>query len=393
MPHTTPYILLCAAPGTRWNQGRPETITDALFTEPLHAVGTKGSPQTARLGLTFPISYLHGPPDAIAESVRRLLALSEKHDAPVLLALDGQNWWGFRPDLWNWWDKSAPGYNTNNRENVEWTDWEPDTAVKICWRNWGRQIRVLPAPNIAAPRVREACRPILGKLARDIKTWADKLPPEKAHLFPGIKVGWEASIGINAYHYKEGNRFLEDFPNDPIHDPQTGLKMGEDFAGGVAPLGYAALTAKNWKHSGAVNLSDHERVVSDYLDFLARTAREAGLSRDQIFTHAGGQYAPWNLHYSHRTAVNKYSLPGWSLYNTTPEQAGDLAQTVRKNKTPWCAAEWLPAAKTPMEWANAYRACLNFGNCRFVAVYNWEGIRNKPDALAGLRDVLTHPLT
>ena len=116
MPHTTPYILLCAAPGTRWNQNKPETITDALFTEPLQAVGTKGSPQTVRLGLTFPISYLYGPPDAIGESVRRLLALCEKHDTPVLLALDGQNWWGFRPDLWNWWDKTAPGYNAANRE-------------------------------------------------------------------------------------------------------------------------------------------------------------------------------------------------------------------------------------------------------------------------------------
>ena len=180
--------------------------------------------------------------------------------------------------------------------------------------------------------MRDACRPLLGTLARDIKTWADKLPPEKAHLFPGVKVGWEASIGINAYHYVGGNRYLKDFPNDPTHDPQTGLKMGVDFAGGAAPLGYAALTAKNWKHSGPVTLGDHERVVSDYLDFLARTAREVGLSRDEIFTHAGGQYAPWKLHYSHRTPVNKHSLPGWSLYNTAPEQAGDLADVLRKNK-------------------------------------------------------------
>ncbi len=389
MTPTPPSILLNCAPGRRWDQNRPETITDALFAEPLQAVGARGGAKTVRLGLTFAISYLNGPPDQIAESVRRLLALSEKWDAPVVLALDGQNWWGYRPDLWNWWDKAAPGYHPQNRDNVEWTDWSAENAVKICWRNWGRQIRVLPAPHIASPRVREACRPLLTQLARQIKKWADGLPREKVYLFPGVKVGWEASIGINAFHYPGGNRYLEEFPSDLSRDPQTGLKMQTDFAGGLAPLGYAALTAKGWTHKGPITLDDHNRLVADYLNFLARTAREAGLSREQVFTHAGGQFAPWEKHISHRVAVNKHSLPGWSLYNVAPENAGDLAETVTKNKMAWCAAEWLPSAKTAGEWAEAYRACLRFGDCRFVAVYNWESIAAKPEAIAGLRNVLS----
>ena len=389
---TTPFIFLNCAPGKRWNQNAPETTTDALFTDPLRAVGSPGSFRTARLGLSFVISYLNGPPDTISETVRRLLALSEKHDTPVLLALDGQNWWGFRPDLWNFWDTSAPGYDSNNRQNVEWTGWEPETAVKICWRNWGRQIRVLPAPNLAAAPVRAACRPLLLRLAQQIKRWADGLPPDKSHLFCGIKVGWEASIGINAYHYPNGNYFLERFPGNPARDPQTGLQMSADFAGGLAPLGYSALVSLSRTHKGSVTLADQERVVSEYLDFLARTAREAGLKPGEIFTHAGGQFAPWDLHLSHRVAVNKNSVPGWSLYNVMPEKAGDLSRVVKAGKTrQWCVAEWFPGAKTGWEWAQAFRACLEWETCRFVCVYNWESIKDRPEALTGLRDVLESP--
>ena len=41
--------------------------------------------------------------------------------------------------------------------NVEWTNWSSDSAIKIAWRNWGRQLRVLPPPNLMSPRYREAC--------------------------------------------------------------------------------------------------------------------------------------------------------------------------------------------------------------------------------------------
>jgi hypothetical protein len=222
-----------------------------------------------------------------------------------------------------------------------------------------------------------------------LRQWRDRLPPEKRGLFPGVKIGWEASVGINSYYYPGGNAFLENFPNDPSHDPTAGLDMREDFAGGLAPLGYAALTSKGWQHPGPVTLADQERITSDYLAFLARVCRQAGLRRGQVWTHAGGQYAPWGLHYSHRVAINPDSLPGWSLYGVAPAEAGDLGASLTKaGLEDWCAAEWLPSASTATQWAAAYEQTLSFRRCRFLSLYNWEGIRSKPDAVAGLRRAL-----
>ena len=97
------YIFLNRTPGASFDQNNPETITDALFTEPVDRLKTVGGP-TRRLGLSFVLSYLNGPPEKIEATLHRLLEMSEKHDMPVLIVLDGENWWDYRADLWNWWD-------------------------------------------------------------------------------------------------------------------------------------------------------------------------------------------------------------------------------------------------------------------------------------------------
>ena len=386
------YIFINFAPGARWNQNAPETVTDRLFEEAVAAIGTRGDVTGARrLGLSFILSYLHGPSDKMDATLHRILALSVKHDVPVLMAFDGLNWWGDRPDLWNWWDPARPGYDPANARNVEWTGWGLEHAVKVGWRNWGRQIRVLPPPNLAAPRYRAACRQNLLRLSRIVKNWAASLPPKRAtHLYPGVKIGWEVSIGVNAYHYPDGNRLYAQHPADPSRDPQHGLDKKKGFAGGLAPLGYAALTTKGWKRRGPVTLDDHERLCADYLRFLASVCRQVGLAQDEVFLHAGGQFAPWPRHYSHATALTPNATPGWSLYNLAPEQAGDLAAVMaRARRQDWCAAEWLTFAQTADGWAEALKQTLGFRRCRSLCVYNWESIYRRPEALEGLRRVVS----
>jgi hypothetical protein len=58
-----------------------------------------------------------------------------------------------------------------NRENVEWTGWSPDDAIKIAWRNWGRQIRILPPPKLASPRYTAACRAEVRRLVPVVRDW------------------------------------------------------------------------------------------------------------------------------------------------------------------------------------------------------------------------------
>jgi hypothetical protein len=360
-----PLIFCNRAPGQAWQQNRPETITDTLFESVKAKLGT--SQGATRWGLSFILSYLDGPPDALAETLARLCDQSVRTQIPLLIVLDGQNWWGHSKEIWQ------------DPQNVEWTWWGSEHAVRIGWRNWGQQIRVLPQPNLASPAFRrassEAMTPLLAHLAKF----------QKAHptLCPGVKIGWETSVGINAYYYLDGNLLLN---KDPSGDPTTGLDMSKDFAGGLPKLGYAALTAIGKAHKGEITLADHEAIVTNYFSFLIAQCKRAGFGKSTIFTHAGGQYAPWEKHYSHRTALHKDATPGWSFYGTPPKLAGDLDAVLQHAKQhDWCAAEWFPmGAKTTEDWETAFRDTLTYRRCRFISLYNWESIQENTNAISAL---------
>jgi hypothetical protein len=65
-----------------------------------------------RIGVGYIFSYFRAPSDEVlVTSLRRVLQLAEETDTPVLIQLDGENWWDERPDLWNWWDRSLPGFS------------------------------------------------------------------------------------------------------------------------------------------------------------------------------------------------------------------------------------------------------------------------------------------
>ena len=86
------YLFFNLAPSSGWNQNRPETFTRAAFD---HVTQTLRAPENPRLrvGLSFVFSTLETPTNVLAQSLRRLLASSEEAGVPVLIALDGQNWW------------------------------------------------------------------------------------------------------------------------------------------------------------------------------------------------------------------------------------------------------------------------------------------------------------
>ena len=191
------YLFFNVAPATAWNENYPETFTRALFDE---VVGTLRAPENPRLrvGVSFVFNTLETSTNLLAQSLRRLLAASEESGVPVLVTLDGQNWWQHRPDLWNWWDAKMPGYHPSNVFNVEWTGWAPTQAVKVCWRNWGKQHRVAPAPNLASPKVVAAHLEGVRALAPILVGWQRQLPASRKWLFGGVKLGWEAGMAAAA---------------------------------------------------------------------------------------------------------------------------------------------------------------------------------------------------
>lgn len=335
------------------------------------------------VGVGFIISYLRGEPSDAALRLKRYLSLSEEFALPIIVQLDGEQWWQGRPDLWNWWDENKPGYNPENRKNVEWTNWTSDSAVKIGWRNWGRQLRVLPMPNLMSSAYREACHVEMEKLVPIIMDWWNSLPQEKKYLLVGVKIGWESAIGVNNWYYPGGNNYL----NEPeANDPTYGTTINELPGRGVTSIGYAAVKTAGLANSGDLKEADVASVVHAHLEDLCKQAFTLGVPRDRLFTHAGG-WAEGELLYE--AAVNQYSCPGWSFYQHASNPANDITamKALKKSDAPyWGAVEWLyQGQKTQAQWEAALGNTLSVPGIKYLNIYNWKDIKSNANAISAIQ--------
>lgn len=379
------YIVPVRSPGQYWNQALPEKWDRAGFMEIKNRIPVPDDARI-RLGVGFIFSYLRSDPETTAESLRLFLKYAEETDTPVVVHLDGEHWWEARPDLWNWWDPSKPGYDPKNRMNVEWTSWSPDDAVKICWRNWGSQLRVLPQPNLMSPAYLDACRAEMRRVVPIIVEWWKNLPEEKKDLLIAVKVGHESSIGANAWYYPNGNDLLDKPAED---DPKTGLVVADPLSRGVAQIGYAAVKTAGIRARGDIEEADLAEVARRYLEFLAKEARDLGVPRDRLFSHGVG-WKQGELLYD--APVNEYSCPSWSFYDNALDPGKDIGaqRNVERSDAPyWAAAEWLYWGSWERKpWKQALRNTLADPRSRFVCIFNWEGIHDKPDVVRAIEEVI-----
>lgn len=339
----------------------------------------------AAIGIGFIISYLNMSPDKAAANLRKYLTLSAQFDLSIIVQLDGEQWWGNRPDLWNWWDKSKPGYNRGNKKNVEWTSWTSESAVKIGWRNWGRQIRVLPMPNLMSPAYRKACHTEMKNLVPIVMDWWHALPEEKKYLLIGIKVGWESAIGVNNWYYSNGNELLDE---SEINDPTYGLEVGSLPGRGVEAIGYAAVSELGLAHSGKLTEQQLTKVVQVHLEDLCKVCAGLGVPRNKLFTHCGGWSKGETLY---TAAVNQYSCPGWSFYNyaSNPDEDVTAMAVLKTNNAPyWGAVEWLyQGQNTEKDWESALEKTLSTPRIRYLCIYNWSGIKDNQATIKAIQAV------
>ena len=346
-------------------------------------------PQPARsqvqVGFSFIVSYLAREDQATVAYLKQGLNLARETGLPVFVWLDGEYWWQHRPDLWNWWDATKPGFNPQNRENVEWHAWQPEAALKISWLNWGRQIRMLPPPNLMSPRYRAACHEQMRLLVPILLSWWAALPPDQKHLLAGVKVGWESSIGVNNFYYPNGNDLLD---QPAANDPQYGIKATEVPARGLVQLGYAAVKTAGIRSVGQITEADLAEVARRHLEDLARLASELGVPRDRLFTHAAG-WKEKELLYG--AAVNVFSCPGWSFYRHAgdPSKDAGVQEALAHSDAPyWGAVEWLfQGPRTTAAWRNALEKTLADPRCRLICLVNWSDIKDNPAAQEALRQV------
>lgn len=370
------YVVVNIAPGEEHQ----------IVFEQIQQIAKRKVSDHVALGIGAIFSYLNQSRDQCKDDLIEFLSLAERYEIPIVVQLDGEQWWGARPDLWNWWDPERPGYNPGNRQNVEWSGWGPEHAMRIAWRNWGRQLRVLPPPNFMSLRYREACHDEMRILIPLILRWWELLPEEKRYLLIGIKLGWESAIGVNSFYYPDGNALL-DLSEDK--DPHIELKGDQIPDRGVTAIGYAAVMTAHLADSGELREDHLAEIVRRHLNDLCALAAGLGVPREKLFTHVGG-WKDEELLYD--AAVNKYSCPGWSFYRNASDPAKDkgVKRALRKSSAPfWAAVEWLlMGTNNAQAWHDAIKHTLSDPKCRYVCIYNWNGIKDDRAAIDAIQSIL-----
>jgi hypothetical protein len=374
-PRNTQYIVLNLA----------EQNFARAFEEIGHIDGNSRG-EGVGLGIAGIFSYLNESRDQCEAHLQEFLSLAVRYRIPVVVQLDGEQWWGARPDLWNWWDPARPGFDSANRMNVEWSGWGPRYALRIAWRNWGRQVRVLPPPNLMSPRYRKACHEEMRVLIPIILSWWERLSSDDKDLLIGIKLGWESSIGVNAFYYPGGNALLD---SAETSDPRQEVDVEQVPARGFVPIGYSALTSLRQPASGLPQESQIAEIARLHLDDLCALAAELGVPREKTFTHGAG-WKDQELMYG--AAVNRYSCPGWSFYKHAYDATKDLGvkNALRRSDAPyWAAVEWMLVDSTRAEaWKGALSRTLSIPKCRYLCIYNWEGIKDIKGAVEAVQAIL-----
>jgi hypothetical protein len=347
-----------------------------------------------------------------------LLYAARAAQMPVLINLDAVNWWGGRPDLWNFFDPNQPGYDPANVDNVEWIGPTPDDAPRVYWRNWGAQIRVAtPIPNFGSPKFRAAIEDVMSVLVPHIRGFVDGLAPDERYLYAGTIIGTELAIGVNHYHYPNGNSYLGQDPqcdpglqfvggcpannNGPCPGNNHGIcppNFNNNLSGGVAQVGYhAALDLGLITPEQPMTQAVNDEILRNYTAFFDDVLRDAGLPRNNVFAHTGGVFdgsGPQSLFAAETRAV----IAGWSMYYEgfdTPSISTYTDSSDQRKILPWASPEWLPLAANGGDsadtWHASIEASLNFRNNRMIAVANWEGVSPNPNAIGGIHDALTTP--
>ncbi|MDO5571702.1 MAG: hypothetical protein Q4F97_09615, partial [Bacteroidales bacterium] len=333
-------------------------------------------------GISVIISLFRYPREYVEIKLAEQLALCEKYNIPILIKLDCEVWMNSRSDLWNWWDKSLPGYNPKNIDNVERFGWEKDKALKIGWLNWGRQIRMLPMINLYSKKYRKAVTKELRHFASEIYKWQNSLPNERKYLFGGIVLGWESSIGVTNYYYTNGNDLLDKNPKD---DPVNIINIKELPSRGVQTIGYAAVESAKIANDGVLNDTMQAEVIYRHLRDMSKIVFDQKIPKTKIYTHTGG----WKKFESlYNSALNEYSLPGWSFYEYAFDVKADesISNLIKNNNiNNWGAVEWLlqGSDKNENDWINGFNNAFDFG-ANIVSIYNFGDVVNNKNAIKAI---------
>ncbi|MCQ2143538.1 MAG: hypothetical protein MJY56_05660, partial [Bacteroidales bacterium] len=237
------------------------------------------------IGQAVLLYLLHQPVDVTLDSLASHFAAAEKYDIPVFVEIDPITFWTDVPWIWNWFDPSKPGYDSANRENVEWYGWSSDYAVKIGWLNWGAQCRLDPMANLFSPVYQAEVRKRMKAVLDYVWKWYRSLPRSRRYLFGGLKLTGELGYGYNNWYYPDGNDYYD---KPESESPQTGVRYFEPPTRGVCQTGYAALTYSGIRTEGEVTADDIFEIERRFFDFMIDIASDYPFPEELLYVHACG---------------------------------------------------------------------------------------------------------
>ena len=261
-------------------------------------VGMKGDGKTRILGFGLPNPTFELEKQ-LGDRIRSAFAAARAHDMAVMLHFDFHLAWKNRPDLWNWFDPNKPGYDPNNRYNVEWHGWD-GPPNKVRYLNHGVLERMPPNMCFTSKKVRAEVTRIVSKVIGPVlREEIAKLKAEgKEALFAGVLVGLEP--GIDDYSQAE---------------PEVAKWIKEDGVP-ATPLGYRALLDRGFS-------ADHPpedfhkalaKIIQETIAFWCEQFVDAGILPEKLYPHVAAPAPVETTSAPIWTAFNKYSRPGWTTY-------------------------------------------------------------------------------
>ncbi len=261
-------------------------------------VGMKGDVKTRLLGFGLP-NATYEIEEQLPSLIRSAFAAAREHDMAVMLHFDFHLRWKNRPNLWNWFDPDKPGYNPDNKYNVEWHGWD-GPPNKVRYLDHGVLERLPPNMCFTSKRMRAEVTRIVSKVIGPVlREEIAKLKAEgKEALFVGVLVGLEPSID----DYSKPN---------PVQ-----AKMMKEDGVPAGPLGYRALldrgfSADNPPHDFRKALA---KIIQETIAFWCEQFVDAGIPAEKLYPHVAAPAPIEVMNAPVWTAFNKYSRPGWTTY-------------------------------------------------------------------------------
>lgn len=292
-------------------------------------IGTTGDGKIRQLGFGPGIPFWVRDESSVRQAIRRAFDTARRTNVAAHFLVDDHIGWDERPDLWNWYDPTRPGYNPENKKNVEWYDWA-GTANKRRYMTPVGTPSQSPHMCYNSPTLEKEIHRIVSEVVGSaLREEINKLKLEnKQYLFAGITIG--AEPGFDDYStIPDLYRILPTLPQ-PVQSQermtlvQASRLMEEDKAP-YARLGYCSLTNADYSpNNPPANVNQAlARINQQLIEYWDKQFVDNGIPCSRIYTHIAASAAQDNSNNAPISiAFNPYARPGWTTYQTGILQNG-----------------------------------------------------------------------